>query len=247
MRSEYLFFLLAFSMALVLGCVSPTSPPDIPAISSEVPADDPVVAPVGPVEPSPETTLIKSSIFVVDTGINQYYHVGGVVKNTGDVPLKHVRASITRYKSSGEKEVFEDIIVKPSRLAPGEYGAFDMGGFSVKSYQDKYEAATSTFSIDESEPYTYLKFYEDQAQDAGGYYKLDGYIVNEGSEQSPSYWVNAIFYDAEGNVVSIGTDVALKDGEGLKAGDRKFVSFVVAHPSKSHRITSYDVFVDYSK
>ncbi|MBU2099829.1 FxLYD domain-containing protein [Candidatus Micrarchaeota archaeon] len=192
-----------------------------------------------------ETTISNPYHFV--TGIG-YYHITGIVENTGNVALKHVRAKITFYTSEGEEKIYDDVIVHPSRLAPGEKGGFDTSiGASTKFKVGEFKAEAGSFSVDDYLPYTEFSIKNIENQDLGGYYKLNAWVENTGQEQAPGYWVNALFYDAAGHVLTTGTDVVLKDGDGLKPGDEKFISFVVAQPNAVDRITDYEILIDFSK
>jgi len=177
-----------------------------------------------------------------------YYHITGVVENTGNVPVKFVRAKITAVKADGKNIVFDDVITYPSRLAPGQKGGFDFSMGSPDDYKvGEFTAETGYFKIDEAQPYTELEVSEEEVLDNETYYTLSANVKNTGQEQAPMYWVNAVFFDSQGHVLATGTDAITKNGEGLIPEDEKLISFFVAHPSESNRITNHIIAVEFSE
>ncbi len=80
--------------------------------------------------------------------------------------------------------------------------------------------------------------------DSSSYYGASAKIRNIGNANSKNYWVTGIFYDANGNVLTTGTDVIGTNG-GIKPGESEKVAFTVAHPNEALRIADFEVRVDY--
>lgn len=202
-------------------------------------------APAVEVKEISETKASNGFYFISSS---DYYHVTGVVENTGNTSLKHVRAEVTVTTSTGEKKVYDDVIVHPARLAPGEKGGFNQTlGPSDEFRLEEFEVKAGSFMVDESKPFTDFEIKNEEVNDTGSYYKLGATVQNNGTEQAPSYWINALFFDSQGHVLAIGDDVVLKDGDGLKPKDEKPVSFIVVHPNENNRITNYKIAIDYSE
>ncbi len=263
MQSSHIaVFALLISSFLLLGCVlepvvrtgEPPQPPVQNVLTSKPNASVNATPPAGtlptpqpPADNAPpakegKLEVEKTFYFVKDTN---YYHITAILKNTGEYPIKHVRADVLSYLKDGTKNEME-YVVWPARLAPGEYGAFDATIGQEKAYDiGKYTVAPGSFAIDESNYSDQFEIIKDvSVADASSYYKASANIKNIGSANSKNHWVTGIFYDAAGNVLATGTDVIGTSG-GIKPGETEKVAFVVAHPTKMLRIADFEVRVEY--
>lgn len=177
-----------------------------------------------------------------------YYHITGAVKNTGTVPVKHVRVKLKALTSSGEEEEWGDRVVHPSRLEPGEVAVFDESmGKEEKYAVGKYEITPEGGVADDEDHYTALEVRNVHVEEIGGYYKVYAEVTNVGDGQSPMYWAVCQFYDTNGNVITSSVSPINKGGTGLKPGDSMTVRFITYHPTKSIKIASQKVVVDFSR
>jgi hypothetical protein len=203
---------------------------------SELPTEEPLSE--GSLE------LINSHHYVTSLG---YYHITGLVKNNGTVPVKHARVLVKFYKNTGEEVTFPEVIVQPSRLAPGEIGAFDLTVGQEENFDvGNFEVMPSTFTIDNSNPYTDLEVETINVTSSKDLYTINTVTKNVGNKEAPFYWVTAIFYDSEGNVISIAVDPLVVDDRGIKPGETKESFLGAPHPSESYLIVDHDVFIDFS-
>lgn len=219
-------------------------PPQAGAEPAAEPGQEPAEPGSGAQEPQGSTAVVDSFSLVNSLG---YYHVTGIIENTGSIPVKHARANVIIHTADGKEDAYEDVIVYPARLAPGEKGGFDLTLGKAEGYDTgNFNVQAGSFVVDDTNPYTALKVENLRSDDSGGYYRAYATIQNTGNEQAPMYWVKALFYNAEGHVLNTGTSALVKGGEGIKPGESIEVSFVVAHPNSSLQITSHAAFVDFS-
>jgi hypothetical protein len=223
------------SIMLVLGACSCT--PDEPV--------DVGGQPVG-VDYNPTDDLEITNTFHYVTGID-YYHITGAITNIGDKPLKHVRAVVKAYNSEGVEEVWDDVVVGPSRLAPGETAIFDESMGESDEYDiGNYEILPGYAMVDEEDKYTDLETIITKVDDGGGFYTVYAEVTNIGEEQSPKYWATCQFFDANSNVLRIGTGVVDGEEGGLMPDEIAYLRFTTYHPNSATIITNQEVFVDYS-
>lgn len=176
-----------------------------------------------------------------------YYHITGAVKNTGTVPVRHVRVKLKAITSSGEEVGWGDRVVRPSRLEPGEVAVFDESMGKEEKYDvGKYEITPEGGVADDEERYTALEIRDVRVEETGGYYKVYAEVINVGDGQSPMYWAVCQFYDTNGNVITSAVSPVNKGGSGLKPGDSMTVRFITYHPTKSVKIASQKVVIDFS-
>lgn len=254
MKKE-LILICIFAM-LLSGCVVETNTPpsgteDFSVAPVVNPLQEPVPEPEPQAEPAPEPELQgelsveKQFHFVNGLG---YYHITGILKNTGSVPLKNARAKVTVYTADGVEEIRGDVVPGPTRLAPGEIAGFDVTVGEADEYDvGNFIAESGGFSIDDSESYSGLEVSGCVADIEGAYYKLGCNVKNTGGRHAPMYWVAALFYDSSGNVLSTGSKVIVKDGAGLKAGDSMQISFITYDPSSALHIEGHYVAINFKE
>lgn len=177
-----------------------------------------------------------------------FYIITGKVRNWGIEPVVHARAKVKFYKKTGEEVLYNEVIVDPTRLAPGQEGGFFVTvGLSQYFDVGKYEVYPGSYAQEKETPYTSLKAAKTQSRDVGDYYQVYATVKNTGDKQAPIYHAIAIFYDSKGNIVTTGAQPVGINFEGLKSGAATEVSFVVAQPNKNTRISYADVVIDFSK
>lgn len=246
-------FALFISFLLLFGCPinggysvqtqQPENPPE-PEVNSQPPPSDsqPESPPPEPPKKEGKLELVKTFYYV--DWIN-YYHITGVVENTGEYPIKHVRANVYSYLKNGTRRAHEPM-ASPARLAPGERGAFTITVGKANEYDvGKFDAEAGKFVIDDAVYSDELEVVELPTQNEDSSYpRFFAQVWNKGSAPSKAYWVNGIFYDNAGNVLAIGSDVVGVSG-GIKPGEYDSVSYTMAQPSKVLRITDFEIVVDY--
>lgn len=252
MSSMKLGFAILLSL-LFFGCAGiQTNGAEPPAASAET-GTAPGPEPTGPetVEAQPESTgeaeppapeVVIERTFSFVSGIN-YYYITGIIKNNGAAPVKFVRAQVTYYKKDGTR-ITSKAIPYPARLAPGETTAFILGvnqAVSGEMEAGRYEVIATDFIVDDAIVYAGLTAVVDSVEDIGGFYKVRGRVINSGGEPSPPYSANAIFYDKDGNVLTVAFDPKLV---GLEPGDEEIVSYFVPHPGNGHIIAGQEIKID---
>ncbi len=200
---------------------------------------------------STSTTLPPNPLKVVSTHHyvkgNGWYHITGKILNDGKVPLKHVRAKVSIVTSNGVEEEWDDRVVFPSRLDPGQAGAFDMTVGEEDEYTiGEYTVDPDTSVEDTSEPYKQISVSGVSHIEEQGFYKVKATFKNTGEKQAPSYGTVAIFYDGDGKVLAIGAKSIMTSDGGLNPGETLESTFINYHPNKEERIVDYEVVVDYS-
>ena len=212
----------------------------VPALQTQIPqeANNTTAAEPAPPEPEGKLELVRSYYYVTDLG---WYFITGLVNNTGTVPIQFVRAKVTYYLADGTPDTGE-YIVHPSYLAPNETGGFVVTVGTSGNYDiGKYEADAGSFVVTEASADSF-SIGNQKLSASSSYPTASAEITNTGTAPSTTSWANAIFYDADGNVLETGTDVL---GTGLKPGAISKVSFTVRQPSKTIRITSAEIRPDY--
>lgn len=236
--------------ALLFGCLgsdgnyAPAPQQEQPPFTEPSPAIIPEPKPqavnsTANAEPEGKLELVRSFHYVSDNG---FYHISGIVKNTGAVPLKHVRAKVVYYLANGTPAGGEGYVVSPAYLAPGESGAFIVTVGISKGYDvGRYEASAGSFVATKPSADTF-SISNQKFSTSGSYVTASADITNTGTAPATADWASAIFYDANGNVLETGSDVL---GLGLKPGSTKRVSYTVGNPGGTLPIVRADILVDY--
>ena len=213
----------------------------VPALQTQIPqeANNTTAAEPAPPEPEGKLELVRSYYYVTDLG---WYFITGLVNNTGTVPIQFVRAKVTYYLADGTPDTGE-YIVHPSYLAPNETGGFVVTVGTSGNYDiGKYEADAGSFVVTEASADSF-SIGNQKLSASSSYPTASAEITNTGSQIATADWANAIFYDAEGNVLETGSDAF---GVEFEPGAKRKVSFTVRQPSDTVRITSAEIKVDYS-
>jgi len=191
--------------------------------------------------------VINTNDFYVDTGINKYYHITALVQNTNKLPIKHARVNVTVVKRGGGTVVFDNVLVHPSRLAPGQRGGVDFSAGELGKYKENdFKVEGGSFVIDDSNPYVSIQNRGQTWEVERGYYKASATFKNIGAEQAKMYSVSFLYYDYKGRILKTGAGFLNKDGAGLKPGDSLKIGNVVAQPAEVDIIAGFDAVVDFS-